>query len=189
MSAPLAADQFYQVSFLVENAGKTISSTKKRVTWVFGQGDHEHTVTLVWSKQSGKRFVYMADAEIHFEEKKSVTFFHRWTSEDGKIRFHILATAASPSKKFVSPNFIKYELIINGERFAKLPHKDGTPAAEDTEANGLPGSIFDIIFPQGYHEKTINSEGPYRTKKTLSKEVSVRVAKQSTYNTHGGDQQ
>jgi len=188
MPSPLAADQFYQVSFQVENVGKNIEKSKKRVTWVFGQGTHEHTVTLLWSKQSGKRFVYMADAEVYFEEKKSITFFHRWTSHDGTMNLHILATSVSPSKKFVSPDFIKYELIINGQRFAKLPKKDGTPVHEEKKEGNVPGSIFDIVFPQGYHEKTIKSEGAFRSKKSFSKEVTERVAKQSTYNAHAESQ-
>ena len=178
---PLAADQFYQVSFEVENVGKKLEKSKKRVTWVFGQGTKEYTVTFLWSKQSGKRLVNMAGEEPYFEEKKSISFFHRWTTKDGKLNLHILASAATPSKKFVSPNFIKYELIINGERFVRLPKKDGTPAPPE-EKHGVPGSIFDIIYPQGYTNKAVKSDGFYKTKSAFSKEVSQRILKQQNYN-------
>ncbi len=183
----LSADQYYQVSFLVENVGKKREKSKKRVTWVFGQGSKEYTVTLLWSKHSGKRLVYMTNAEVFFETKKAVTFFHKWTTHDGALDLHIVATSATPSKKFVSPNFIKYELILNGQRFVKLPHKDGTPALEE-KTDDRPGSIFDILFPQGYQNTTIKSEGPYRTKSTLTKEVHQRVIKQANYNARASGQ-
>ena len=187
MTTTLSPDQFYQVSFQIENVGKTLEKTKKRVTWVFGKGETEYNITLVWSKHSGKRLVYMADAEVFFETKKTITFFHKWTSQDGATKFHIVATSVTPSKKFLSPNFLKFELIINGQRFVKLPFKDGTPAPEE-EAREGPTSIFDIMFPQGYKETTLKSEGPYRTKKSLSKEVSEKVIKQANFNTHGTNQ-
>lgn len=181
--ATLSPDQFYQVSFQVENVGKTLEKTKKRVTWVFGKGNREYNITLVWSKHSGKRLVYMADAEVYFETKKTITFFHKWASQDGDLNLHIVATSVTPSKKFVSPNFLKYELIINGQRFVKLPLKDGSPApATEEESSDGPTSIFDIMFPQGYKDTTINSEGPYRTKKALTKEVNEKVIKQANYN-------
>lgn len=177
---PLPADQCYQVSFQVENIGKKVEKSKKRVTWVFGRDNREYTITFVWSKQSGKRLVNMAGEEPFFEEKKTITFFHKWTTHDSTMNLHILATAATPNKKFVGPNFIKYELIINGERFVKLPKKDGTPAPKE-EPSDRPGSIFDIIFPQGYKSKTVKSEGFYKSKSSLSREVSQRIIKQTNY--------
>lgn len=185
--AALSPDQFYQVSFQVENVGKTIEKTKKRVTWVFGKGDSEYNVTLVWSKNSGKRLVYMAGSEVFFETKKTVTCFHKWTTQDGNLNLHIVATSATPSKNFVSPNFLKYELIINGQRFVKLPLKDGTPAPEE-ESDHRPTSIFDVMFPQGYKDTMIKSEGPYSTKKTLTKEVNEKVIKQANFNARGSSQ-
>jgi hypothetical protein len=185
---PLPADQFYQISFQVENVGKTVEKSKKRVTWVFGQDTHEYTVTFVWSKHSGKRLVNMTGEEAFFETKKTVTFFHRWTTQDGSMNLHILASSATPSKKFVSPDFIKYELIINGERFVKLPKKDGTPAPEQEPYDG-PGSIFDIIFPQGYRDKSVKSEGVYyKSKSSFNKEVSKRIVKQANYAASAGGQ-
>jgi hypothetical protein len=185
--ATLSPDQFYQVSFQVENVGKTLEKTKKRVTWVFGKGDREYNITLVWSKHSGKRLVYMADAEVFFETKKTITFFHKWTSQEGDMNLHIVATSVTPSKKFVSPNFLKYELIINGQRFVKLPLKDGSSPPEE-ESHDCPTSIFDIMFPQGYKDTTIKSEGPYRTKKSLTKEVNEKVIKQANFNARGSSQ-
>jgi hypothetical protein len=189
-----AADTLYQANFLLEDVGKRQASSKKRVTWIFGTHasaassvEHEYTVTLVWSKRSGKRFVYMAGSEVFFEGKKTGVFSHKWTTKDhGHLKLHILATAATPSKKYVADDFIKYELIIDGQRFARLSAKDGTPAPKEQTPqrhNKVPSSIFDIIYPNGHHdEKSTKGEAGYKSHAKLSHEVKQRVLKQSKYN-------
>lgn len=178
--APAADNTACQVSFEVENVGKTLEHSKKRVKWVFGKGGKEYSVTLLWSKLSGKRIVSVDDKEVFSEEKKAATFFHKFETEEG-MHLHVLATSATPSKKFVSPNFIKYELIIDGQRFVKLPKQDGTPAPEEEPHNG-PGSIFDILFPQGYHEREKKTSASYSTKAALAREVNRRVLEQANAN-------
>lgn len=181
----LQEGQLYQVSFDVENVGKTIEASKKLVTWVFGVvGGTEYKVKLQWSKVSGKRQIMVNDKEEYFEEKKTATFFHRWETDDKNFKFHILATAATPSKKFVSPNFLKYELLINGQRFVQLPKKDGTPAAKDEKHTTAPSSIFDIIYPQGYHESTQKTETAFSTKASMTKEVNRRIMEQANAKLH-----
>jgi hypothetical protein len=183
-------DTLYQVNFLIENVAKRKPQGKKRVTWTFAKGDHEHTVTLLWSKRSGKQFVYMSDNEVFFGRKKGASvFFHKWTTRDGSMNLHILATAATPSKKHVAPGFRKYELIINSQPFYNMPRKDGTtpPTAAEGEGNpkGLPTSILDIIYPNGYQDaNATKAGGAYDSHAKLHHEVRRRIAAQSTYDAH-----
>jgi hypothetical protein len=187
-------DTLYQVNFLIENVGKRKAQSKKRITWTFAKGDHEYTVTFLWSKRSGKQFVYMSDNEVFFGRKKGASvFFHKWTTRDGSMNLHILATAATPSKKHVAPGFRKYELIVNGQPFYSMPRKDGTtpPTAAEGEGEGegnprgLPTSILDIIYPNGYHDANgTKGEGAYNSHAKLHHEVRRRIAAQSTYNAH-----
>jgi hypothetical protein len=183
-------DTLYQVNFLIENVAKRKPQGKKRITWTFAKGDHEHTVTLLWSKRSGKQFVYMSDNEVFFGRKKGASvFFHKWTTRDGSMNLYILATAATPSKKHVAPGFRKYELIVNGQPFYNMPHKDGTtpPTAAEGEGNpmGLPTSILDIIYPNGYQDaNSAKAGGAYDSHAKLHHEVRRRMAAQSTYNAH-----
>eukprot|EP00934_Nitzschia_sp_Nitz4_P007643 Nitzschia sp. Nitz4//scaffold171_size48012//30315//30905//NITZ4_007128-RA/size48012-processed-gene-0.5-mRNA-1//1//CDS//3329538710//7633//frame0 len=189
---PLQEDQLYQVSFQVENVGKTIEASKKLITWVFGIPDREYKVTLQWSKLSGKRLVLEDDKQVFYEEKKSSSFFHRWTSQDGKMRLHILATSCTPGKKYVSPNFLKYELIINGQRFLHLPQKDEEPAVsmspsvdgQEEEHFEGPTSIFDVIYPYGYHEVSPKTEPAFNPKAYRTRQLNRRIMNEANRVAH-----
>lgn len=143
----------------------------------------------MWSKLTGKQFVFMQDEEVHFARKKGASvFYHKWTSRDESLKLHILACAATPSKKHVASGFRKYELIVNGQPFSSMPAKDGAVVETPTtaEEEGKPCSILDIIYPNGYEwdPKSTKGEAEYHSHAKLRQEVSRRVVKQSTYNAH-----
>jgi hypothetical protein len=187
-----ADDSLYQVSSLVENVGKRQPRSKKRITWTFTDDgeQHEHTVTFLWSKRTGKQFVFMHDAEVYFGRKKGASvFYHKWTSRDERLKLHILACAATPSKQHVASGFRKYELIVNGQPFSSMPTKDGAAVQVQTpttpeEDQGKPSSILDILYPKGYEwdPKSTKGEAKFHSHAKLRQEVSRRVVTQSTYN-------
>ena len=49
----------YQIYSEVAKAGKTLASSKQRVTWRFGwsESEGEHEITLIHSKVSGKKVI------------------------------------------------------------------------------------------------------------------------------------
>ena len=49
----------YQIYSEVAKAGKTLASSKQRVTWRFGwsECEGEHEITLIHSKVSGKKVI------------------------------------------------------------------------------------------------------------------------------------
>lgn len=124
-----------------------------------GQG---HTVRLIWSKKTGKQVVEMDDKEEWFGRQKGASIVsHKW--ETGGIRYHVLATRATPNnaKKSV-PEFRKYELLINGQSFSSLPMQDGTlPSTQEPSTDGettTPHSILDILYPDGYDPDAFRPE-------------------------------
>ena len=152
----------YQVSFLEESVAKVNKSSKRRVTWVFrvvsSTGyDREHSVSLTWSKKSGKQEIEMDGAEqVWFGRRRGASVFdNRWeTKTEVPLKLHILATSAPP----LNNHFRCYDLIINGHVFAMLPQYNRAggygasqvPPMEEPAADGKPSSIFEIIFPNGY---------------------------------------
>ena len=70
---PIEENGAYQISFEVENCGKTVEQSKKRVTWIYGVGGKDCKITLLWSKLSGKRFIFVDDEEVYSEERKAAT--------------------------------------------------------------------------------------------------------------------
>jgi hypothetical protein len=151
-------DTLIQISFVVNNAGKKRPTSKKRITWTFGQGAEQHTVSFTWSKRSGKQRVDMDGTEVWFGRKKSASvFFHKWTTREG-MHLHILATTKTP-KKNVSPEFRKYDLMINSQVFANLPFQDGSKPPERQGDSRMPASIVDIIYPTGYTSDDLRFPG------------------------------
>lgn len=131
-----------QVSFDTEYCGAMrFKKSKKKVTWVYLLGGEEHTVSLLWSKYSGKLTVEM-DGEEEWAGRNggASTVSHKWITRDG-TRLHILASSVTPNK---TPDFRKSELMINSRRFSSLPTVDGhIPAVELN-------SVVDIFYPDGY---------------------------------------
>jgi hypothetical protein len=150
----------YQVSFLEENIARVSKNSKTRVTWTFrvaaspadaAQG-REHSISLTWSKKTGKQEIFMdGTEEVWFGRHRGASVFdHSWETEtEGlPIQLRILATCAPK----LHQDFRCYDLIINGQLFAYLPHygvNGPTPSimAESPFVAGRPGSIFEIIYP------------------------------------------
>jgi hypothetical protein len=139
-----ATPNLFQVGYYDESIGKYRKSSKKKITWVFrvghrngdvdnGQGTAttDHTVSLTWSKSTGKQEVEMDGSNVWFGRRRGASVFdHRWTTDqynnttgttpspaEPTLRMHILSTCAPR----MSENFRKHDLIINGQVFAQLP--------------------------------------------------------------------
>mmetsp|Transcript_5354 Transcript_5354/g.10070 ORF Transcript_5354/g.10070 Transcript_5354/m.10070 type:complete len:200 (+) Transcript_5354:21-620(+) len=150
----------HQVSFLEEDVGRMNTKSKIRVTWVFRMEDaskqpEEHSVTLTWSKKTGKLEIGMDESDqIWFGKRQGASIFdYSWTAQNltPPLRFHVLGTCAPNFRK----NFRSFDLIINGQIFAHLPQYGGGGAVlEDdsipADADTSPRSIYEIIYPNGY---------------------------------------
>lgn len=164
----------YQVSFLEEDVAKFNKSSKIRVTWVFrvapsgnAADGREHSLSLTWSKKTGKQEINMDGTEqVWFGRHSGASVFdHRWEAETEGVplKFHILGTCAPK----LHPDFRCYDLIINGQVFAFLPHYGPggpTPAImpEPPVEGGprRPASMFDIVYPNGYSGSTAEQRQP-----------------------------
>lgn len=137
----------FQVSYEVENQGKRIETSKKSVTWVFSDESMvSTTVTLHWSQHSRKQSVELNEEEVWSgrPETTTSTFAYKWITEAG-VKLHILASRVRPNAaKKEEISFLKYELMIDGQPFSKLPKQDGSSAEQPQE------SIVDILYPDGY---------------------------------------
>ena len=143
----------YQVSYSEENVGKRVKHSKVRVTWNFvsNGGRDQHTVTLAWSKSTGKQEVRMDGEDVWFGRNKGRSVLdHNWTTRDERLRLHVLATCA-PNTKKMNEDFRSFDLVINGQLFASLPHQDGLGAPLPQQmAQNHPNSIIQILYPEGY---------------------------------------
>eukprot|EP00980_Cylindrotheca_fusiformis_P007573 scaffold1580_cov116-Cylindrotheca_fusiformis.AAC.8 len=165
-------DDLYQISFDVEDVGGHIKASKKKITWVFEIDGQERSVTFTWSKQSGKQEITDGDTVLS-DSKNGSFYFRKWASSGG-LQLHILGTVHTPGKGNVANEFRKYELIINGNPFSRLPKKDGTPAAK--KEGKLPEGIYDVIYPRGYENHFARAEAPLKSRKQLEKKVKKNLA-------------
>lgn len=131
----------------MENQGKRIETSKKSVTWVFSDESMvSTTVTLHWSQHSRKQSVELNEEEVWASRTETTTsiFAYKWITEAG-VKLHILASRVRPNAaKKEEISFLKYELMIDGQPFSKLPKQDGSSAEQPQE------SIVDILYPDGY---------------------------------------
>lgn len=158
---------FYQAGFHEENLGKYRKQSKKKATWIFCTSDGvAHTVSLTWSKQTGKLEVAMDGTVVWFGRRPGASVFdHRWTTHDyhhqqlregdihndynndcsvesvPPLQLHIVATCAPR----MNETFRKYDLLINGHVFADLPTTkppSGSPIPPSSyAANGSGGEV------------------------------------------------
>jgi len=152
----------YRLNYTEANVGKIVASSKVRVTWRFVShvGHREHVVTLTWSKSTGKQSICMDGTEVWFgrNEGRSV-FDHNWTTPDGSLKIHVLATSAPK----MNSGFRSYDLLINGQLFASLPYCDldsGSASEpfvlrphvpiEYPQGYSQHSSILQILYPDGY---------------------------------------
>ena len=141
----------YQVNFLEEKVGKMMKNSKMKMTWSFRESnDTEHNITLIWSKNTGKQEITMDGTEIWFGRNQGRSVLdHNWKTRDERLKLHVLATCAPK----VNENFRNFDLVINGQLFATLPHygREGSnaPIPPPMGQDNL-NSIIQILYPDGY---------------------------------------
>jgi hypothetical protein len=141
----------YQVNFSEEKVGKMMKNSKMKMTWSFRESnDTEHDITLIWSKNTGKQEIIMDGTEIWFGRNQGRSVLdHNWKTRDERLKLHVLATCAPK----VNENFRNYDLVINGQLFATLPHygPEGSNAPiPPPMGQGNLNSIIQILYPDGY---------------------------------------
>mmetsp|Transcript_496 Transcript_496/g.1502 ORF Transcript_496/g.1502 Transcript_496/m.1502 type:complete len:390 (-) Transcript_496:251-1420(-) len=129
----------YQIDHLVEETGKIIASTKRKIKFVVGFSNmeavesgalgiecrgREYTIELVWSLTSGKHRILVDGNEMHFSiaESNESKFTHSWVVPGG-VTLTLIAHAANVSSKFETPeDWRQYDLHIGRKSFFDLPH-------------------------------------------------------------------
>lgn len=135
----------YQVDCTKASSGKTVSITKRRISWRYGYANptalsngstsvecrgHEHEITFVWSIASGKKLVVHDSSEIHYEQpKRGIGAIGAGFGEGGKFEFvwkmggHVftLLAYAAPPLKAKHGTWKQFELLIDGCSFDNLP--------------------------------------------------------------------
>lgn len=154
----------YQIGYYEENLGKHRKQSKKKLTWVFRVVDsdfagHDHTVSLIWSKSTGKQEVEMDGVNVWFGRRPgSSVFEHRWTTSTmtpassaftQPLQLHIVSTIAPK----LHENFRKHDLILNGQVFTNLP-----PCATTTSSDGEPVAAMGDAVQNNLRPR--NSMGP-----------------------------
>lgn len=142
-----------QIDYRVEDVGKRVRSSKKRITWQFGRTSPQttsHTVVLCWSKRTGKQYIEMDGSEVYNNRQKGSSIVtHQWTTNDDGMALHVLASRVSPKHL---PNLRKYELMINGVAFSSLLFQDGSPPVENVN------SLVTILYPDGYDSQKFTND-------------------------------
>lgn len=189
-------DEIKQISFKIDDVAKRVNKSKKRVEWIFEVNGEEHTVTVSWSKLSGRVRLSVDGSDDEIEVKKPPFLFKSWSSEEKKLELVVLGSGHTPAKSKLLEGFVKYDLIVNGQQLAKCPNKDGSPLPEKKGPG--PESIFDIIYPAGYHKKEGKAIAPFEIKKKKdldsrakqefkkSKNIDAQVAFLKTKSMHPG---
>jgi hypothetical protein len=173
----------YKVSCTEEDVGRMVKHSKTRITWNFvANGGRSHTVSLAWSKTTGKQEIRMDGGEIWFGWNKGRSVLeHHWTTRDESLKLHVLATCAPK----MNQDFRNHDLLINGQLFASLPDwdEDGSgafrpPGNHNYHNNALPNSIIRILYPEGYTPpfgKNLQKELPQVGRRVIP-EDSMRLA-------------
>jgi len=121
-----------------------------KIVWIFRESDIEHIISLIWSKTTGKQQIEMDGTLIWFGRNPGRSVLdHNWTTRDERLKLHLLATCAPK----VNENFRNFDLVINGQLFAALPHygREGSnaPIPPPVGKDNL-NSIIQILYPDGY---------------------------------------
>lgn len=117
----------YQINYRAKRCGKTITASKRRITFQFGFSSasaissgmtavdcrgEEHEVVLIWSHMSGKRELFMDGRQIHTSKGAmgNSEFMHSWA-----LGNHILKiTAHGSSPMGGEANFRQFDLELDG---------------------------------------------------------------------------
>lgn len=119
----------YQINFRAKRAGKTISASKRRITFQFGFSSasaissgkngvdcrgEEHEVVLIWSHMTGKRQLYMDGREVHMSKAGmgNTQFVHSWVIP-GNHMVKIIAHGTPPLGG-ENTNFRQFDLEVDG---------------------------------------------------------------------------
>jgi len=141
----------YQVNYSEEDVGKIMKNSKVRITWDFvSHGSQKHKITLAWSKTTGKQELCMDGTVLWFGRNQGRSVLdHNWMTRDESFKLHVLATCAPK----MNENFRNYDLLINGQLFASLPHYEreglNAPVPQPMGQDNL-NSIIQILYPEGY---------------------------------------
>lgn len=163
----------YQLDFSVQDMGRRIASSKRKITWRFGFPNNEaierglvgeacrgeeHEVALVWSVQSGKRYIFHNGVELHYAQGRANKVDHSWNMVthrgSGEPRVLKLVAYDFPETNRHGP---QYELYINGQAFstfAKL-HEVGQVIA------GMRGApVGASLMPLGVYQPGLQQYPP-----------------------------
>lgn len=180
----------YQIEFVVQNQGKQISSTKRRIHFRFGYADvssmlegktgsdcrgEEHNIVVTWSTITGKKSIMMDDREIHYVVGKHGATIARladmleavWQLSNHVYELKCYAyksATGSPEKR--NPRWKQYSLVIDGTSFFELPQ------------------IFDLGL-KGL--MTVISAPPSLIHSTDSSSVSVLNSSMRSYQSNSGE--
>jgi hypothetical protein len=119
----------YQINFRAKRAGKTISASKRRITFQFGFSSasaissgmtavdcrgEEHEVVLIWSHMTGKRQLFMDGREVHTSKAGmgNTQFVHSWVIQ-GNHLMKIIANGTPPLGG-EDANFRQFDLELDG---------------------------------------------------------------------------
>ncbi len=120
----------YQINHRAKRCGKTITATKRRITFQFGfssadavrrgmtEADcrgEEHEVVLIWSHMTGKRQLFMDGREFHSSRaaRGNTRFEHSW-SIPGNHTLKVVANAAPPITAEGARQFKQFDLELDG---------------------------------------------------------------------------
>lgn len=141
----------YRVYNEIQNVGKTVEGSKKRVRWVFGftESNEEFEVTLTHSMVSGKRTIKENGREIVSSSNVMATdFSYGWDSPNTHRLFRIEAQ----SNVTVENDYI---FTIDGIRFSDLPPKPVAGGRKSTtETNSRYGNEVNNVKRSSVGETT-----------------------------------
>lgn len=168
----LAINPPYMINYRAKRCGKTITASKRRVTFQFGfssadairQGKieadargEEHEIVLVWSHITGKRQLFMDGSEFHASKaaRGNTKFEHSWGIPGNHV-LKIVANGAPPLSASCtaegSRQFRQFDLELDGMSyfdFAKiyeLGTMSATPNAQKVEGDRFSNSLPALTY-------------------------------------------
>jgi hypothetical protein len=120
----------YQINHRAKRCGRTITATKRRITFQFGFSSadairlgriaadcrgEEHEVVLVWSHITGKRQLYMDGREFHSSKaaRGNTRFEHSW-NVPGNHTLKVVANATPPITAEGARQYRQFDLQLDG---------------------------------------------------------------------------
>mmetsp|Transcript_32670 Transcript_32670/g.72037 ORF Transcript_32670/g.72037 Transcript_32670/m.72037 type:complete len:229 (+) Transcript_32670:198-884(+) len=148
----MTSPAIHQIDFSVENVGKTMQDTKRRIRWVYAiDTTDRHEVIFTWSTVSGKQVVTInGDTMLSQQWQRTVFNEQLLTTSGGRpIQLRLVCSRTAPIG--ANSNFRKYELLINDRPFFTYPRLDGKGCAVDADRPDRPMSILGLLYPGKYY--------------------------------------